>query len=466
MNADVPLHGLRAAGPLDGADEGTSKAAATDALLLMAGQAVQVEGQSGSFDGADVSLAGLGERVHGAPWWDAGRGGVRLAGCSLAGASLRGADLSGADLGGADLSGASCSGIVLHQARLEEAKLREADLIGSTLTDVDAGEADFSESLLEDAVLAGARLRFADFSGAVMDGADLSGADLWGAKLQRIEAQRAGFRRARLDETHCSGADLTTADLTGATLRRADLSGARLRGTLLRDAVLDGANLSGADLGGAVMPHVELTSCNLHQARFAGAWLDRTRLRAHQIGGMIGEEAAEEFEAAREGYIVLEQNFRTLGLGEDMRWAFLRRRRMGKRLYAQLARAALAQRDLRAAFRPGLLWLADLGAEVICDYGESLWRVLRTLTVVLLAFALAYWLTGALVPRDPAAAGVRLGVVDYLLFSLDSMTTVGTGELGSKAGGLLGQFMSSIQTVLGIVLLGLFGFVLGARMQS
>ena len=90
--------------------------------------------------------------------------------------------------------------------------------------------------------------------------------------------------------------------------------------------MLDGTNLSGADLGGAVMPHVVLTSCNLHQARFAGAWLDRTRMQAHQFGGMIGEEAAGEFEAACEGYIVLEQNFRTLGFGEDVRWAFLRRR--------------------------------------------------------------------------------------------------------------------------------------------
>jgi len=56
--------------------------------------------------------------------------------------------------------------------------------------------------------------------------------------------------------------------------------------------------------------------------------------------------------------------------------------------------------------------------------------------------------------------GVRFGVVDYLLFSLNSMTTVGTSEVGLKAGGQLGQLMSSIQTVLGTVLLGLFGFVL------
>lgn len=435
-------------------------------MLHLARQDGSLTGQPGSFDGADVSAGGLGDRVHGASWWDAAHGGVRLAGCTLASASLRGADLSGANLAGADLSRASCSGIVLHRARLDEARLHNADLVAGTLSEVDAGEADFSGTMLEDAILTGARLRFANFSGAVMDGADLSGADLWGAKLKGIEAERARFCRTRLDEADCSGADLVAADLTSATFRRANLTGARLRGAVLRDAVLDGADLSGADLGGAVMPHIVLTSCNLHHIRIAGAWLDRTRLRAHQLGGMTGEEAAEEFEAAREGYIVLEQNFRTLGSGDDASWAFRRRRRMGKRLHLQNARAALAARTPSAALRPGLKWVADVSAEWICDYGESLGRVLRTFSVVLLAFAVAYWLTSALVPREEAALGVRFGVVDYLLFSLNSMTTVGTSEVGLKAGGQLGQLMSSIQTVLGTVLLGLFGFVLGARMQN
>ena len=464
LDAAIPHRGLGKAGSADRA--GASKAEATEALLQLAKQNGSQPGQPGSFDAADVSAAGLGDRVQEAPWWDAAHEGVHLAGCTLASASLRGANLSRANLTGADLSRASCRGIVLHRARLEQARLHDADLVGSTLSEVDAGEADFSGSLLEDAILTDARLRFANFSDAVMDGADLSDADLWGAKLERVEAERARFCRARLDEANCSGADLAAADLTGATLRRANLSGARLRGAVLRDAVLDGADLSGADLGGAMMPHIVLASCNLHHIRIAGAWLDRTRLRAHQLGGMTGEEAAGEFEAAREGYIVLEQNFRTLGSGDDASWAFRRRRRMGKRLHLQNARAALAARTPGAALRPGLQWMADVSAEWICDYGESLNRVLRTFFVVLLAFAVAYWMIGALVPREEAAVGVRFGVVDYLLFSLNSMTTVGTSEVGLKAGGQLGQLMSSIQTVLGTVLLGLFGFVLGARMQS
>ncbi len=444
--------------------------AATEALLRRADPQHQPGDPLMAFDGADLSAAGLGSRVQGAAWWDMKRGGVRLKACRLMGASLRGANLSGADLAGADLSNASCSGITMHGARLEEANLRGADLIGGVLTEVDAGEADFGETLLEDVSLQAARLRFADFTGAIMDGADASGADLWGAKLLKVEAQRANFRGARLDEAQLNDADLASADLTGASLRRANLSGARLRGTILRDAALDGANLDGADLSGAVLPHVALTSCTLRQVRFAGAWLERTRMHAHQLGGAVGEEVAGDFEAAREAYIVLEQNFRTLGSADDASWAFRRRRRMGKRLHAQQARAAFGKREAGAALRPGLQWLGEIVSEWVCDYGESVTRVLRAFLVVLVGFAAVYWLSGCLEPREAASTGAvpaaRFQMIDYLLFSLDSMTTVGTSEVALKPGGQLGVLLSSVQTVAGTVLLGLFGFVLGVRMRN
>ena len=435
----------------------------------MTGEAVTLMLEGGAvpvLDGVDLSAAGLGERVNDAAWWDIERGGVRLAQRDFSGASLKRTDFTHADLSGADLSGVSASGIVLRYARLEEARLVGADLIGGVLQGVDAGEADFTDALLEDADLQGARLRFAHFNNAVMDGANLAGADLWGARLQGAEAERASFKDARLDEAQLQKAMLSQADLTGATLRRAHLQGAVLRGAVLRNAVMDGADLSGADLSAAVLPHVSLSSCVLTHVRVSGAWMERTRLSAHQLGGAIGEEIAGEFEAAREGYIVLEQNFRTLGSGDDERWAFLRRRRMGKQLHWARAAAAWRSRAWVAGVTSTLRWLGDVMSEWVCDYGDSLNRVLRAFLVVLLGFAVLYWLTGSLVPRSEAVSGVRFEVVDYLLFSLDSMTTVGTGEVGLRPGSQLGVLLSSLQTVVGTVLLGLFGFVLGVRMRN
>lgn len=405
-------------------------------------------GEDAVFDGADAA---------------AHEGGIALGGAKLARASLRKANLANADLSGADLSGAQASGVTLARARLEEAVLRGADLIGADLSHADAGEADLADTLLEDAKLTGAGLRFADLTGSVMDGADARDADLWGAKLGGVAAERANFAGARFDEADLSDADLTAATLTGASFRRANLSGARLRRATMRDAAFEGANLSRADLAGAILPHVVLTGCDLTHIYVAGAWMERTRMRANQLGGMIGEEAAGDYAAAREAYIVLEQNFRSLGSAEEESWAFRRRRRVGKALNRERTLAAIKRRDTRAAVAEGARWLGDIGAEWLCDYGESIARVMRAFGCVLLVFALVYWLTGTLEARVPGPTGLKL--VNYLLFSLDSMTTVGTGEVAVKPNGQLGELLSSIQTVIGIVLLGLLGFVLGVRIR-
>jgi len=377
----------------------------------------------------------------------------------------RHAQLAGRDLSQVDATGAICGGAMLDDAKLEQTVFRDADLAGASLRRVDAGQACFTNALLEDANLQDARLRFADFADAVMDGADLTGADLWGARMTGVVAHRAILRGTILDEVHLEGGDLDGADLTGARIRRAHLAGARLRGCNLRDAVFEGTDLAGADLSMAILPHVVLTGCDLRHAKFAGAWLERTRMRAHQLGGAAGEEIAGDHAAAIESYIVLEQNFRSLGNAPDASWAFRRRRRMGKHLNLAHARGALGGARLGAAGVAALRWLSDVSSEALCDYGESLTRILRALAIVLVGCALLYWWTGTLEPRVPLGRN-RLAAVDYLLFSLDSMTSVGTGEVALRPAGQLGVLISSLQTVAGTVLLGLFGFVLGVRMRN
>lgn len=417
-----------------------------------------------NFDGVDASPAAIASAAGSAD--EALETGVDLHERSLCGATLRSANLSLSNLTGADLTDATCPGIDLTGARLESAQLTRTDLAGATLRRVNAGEASFCEALLEDAVMTGALLRFADLSNAILDGADLSDADLWGAKLRSAAADRALFRNARLDESTLAGADLAGADFSSATLRRADLSHARLQNANLREAVLDGTNLSGANLSGASLPNLSLSSCNLENVRFAGAWLDRTRMRAHQLKGGVGEERSGDLQAALDSYVVLERNFESLGSSDDASWAYLRRRRVGRKLHAQQAAACWKQRQHRGALLQTVYWLGDVMAEWLCDYGESLFRVARAFVAILVAFAVLYWLTGSLRPREELAVLHPFRPMNYLIFSLDSMTTVGTSEVALRPRGELGILLSSLQTVIGTVLLGLFGFVLGARIRK
>lgn len=419
-----------------------------------------------TFDGADASPESLVAAGANAAVIDSAHGGLDLHGRNLNGASFRSAKLAQANLTGANLTDAAAAGADLSCARLEAAELTRADLAGANLQSVSAGEASFREALLEDAVLTGAQLRFADFADAILDGADLSRADLWGAKLRNAAADRAVFRNCRLDESSLANADLVGADFSGATLRRTDLSGARMQNTNLRDAVLEGANLSGTNLSGAIMPNLSLANCNLENVRFAGAWLDRTRMRARQLQGGVGEEASGDLQSAIDSYIVLERNFESLGISDDASWAYLRRRRVGRKLHAIQARTAWKQRQWRPALAQGFFWIGDVMAEWLCDYGESLYRVARAFLLILIVFALVYWLTGSLQQRESLSVLHPYMPVNYLLFSLDSMTTVGTSEVALRPAGEFGLLLSSLQTVLGTILLGLFGFVLGARIRK
>lgn len=442
-----------------------------DALLSAVAALAAPGAERGStalnLDGAAFAADGLRERAAAErpAWWDAARGGVRLAGLDLRGAGLRGADLSGASLGGSNLSGAKARAAKFRGAHLEQARFTGADLVGADLGNARAGEASFDDAMLEDAALAGAGLRYASFRSAILDGATLDGADLWGARLDGAEAQRASLRDARLNEASLAGADLTGADLENATLKRANLRGAMLKGTNLRGAQLDGATLDEADLSGARLPLVSLMGCGLHHVRFAGTWLERSHMQVGQLGGAIGEEVAGEFGAARDGYIALEQNFHSLGDSEAESWAFRKRRRMGKRDSLRRAGAAWRERRWRPALGHAASWLNDAFVEWLCDYGESLPRVARAFIAVLVFYALLYWVTGSLVSRDGTALGPLRYVAELLAYSLGSMTTVGAGDVELRPTNDLVGLIVATQSIIGPILLGLFGFVLGNRLR-
>lgn len=439
--------------------------AATQRLLDFAAGSTP-EGKGLRLDGAEGTRSGLGDAAEQHPAWSTEREGLELAGRQMAGASLRRANLPRANLAGADLSGIDGSGLNLTSASVEGATLVGADLIGAVFSGANGGEADFSRALLEDAKFESSSLRFATFNDAILDGADLAGADLWGARLENATAERVNLQDARLDESYMHAVELTGANLRRASLRRAKLAKAVLCDTDLREATLDGADLAGADLRRSTLPNVSLATATLTHVSFAGAWLDRTRMRASALGGMVGEEAKGDLAGAVDSYLVLEGNFRSLGMRDDESWCYRRRRRVQKRMHRQRSVAEFHKRQYLAAFNSVARYAADEGAEWLCDYGDSLIRVLRSMVAVLVLFALAYWLTGSLTIREGAPGANNARWMNYMLFSLDSMTTVGTSEVALRPAAEIGVLLSGLQTALGTMLLGLFGFVLGGRIRS
>ncbi len=139
---------------------------------------------------------------------------------------------------------------------------------------------------------------------------------------------------------------------------------------------------------------------------------------------------------------------------------------MQKRIHRRRSAESFQKHEYLPAFTSFARYGADAGAEWLCDYGDSLVRVLRAMLTILVLFALAYWFTGSLTLREGAPGVHNARWINYLLFSLDSMTTVGTSEVALRPAGELGVLLSGLQTAVGTMLLGLFGFVLGGRIRS
>ena len=388
-----------------------------------------------------------------------------LPGARFGAANLQDAQFSGAELKAADFTGAAMRSTVLREARIEAASFVGADLIGADFTAAAAGEAKFRDALLEDARFDGATLRFADFTGALLDHAEFSGADLWGARLEGVEATDASFRHTRAAEASFAGADLSGVDFEGADLKKADFRGASLRGANLRGATLTGADLQGCDLTDASLPRVNLTVCNLRHVRIAGAWLETTRMGFDQLGGMVGEEAAGDWEQARQAYLTLERNFRSLGVPEAASLSYRAARRMGRREARRVAGAALQAKRWREALPAATHFLADGFAEWLCDYGESLPRVGRAYLVALVAFAAFYGVTGSLLRGGMGQGRPDRDVVDLLGFSFLNMATSNTPDIGMRPASHFVYFVTSLQYIVGVVMLGLFGYVLGNRIR-
>ncbi|MBV8614253.1 MAG: pentapeptide repeat-containing protein [Acetobacteraceae bacterium] len=433
-----------------------------------------VEGQPlPSLEGIELGRTGMRALRHAlsdaAAWWDAEREGVNLAHADLAGANLRRAGLEGANLTGANLAGALLSGANLREALLEHADLTQADLANARLAGAVLGAAKLGGAMLEDADLRGASMRFADLAGALLEGADLRGADLWGANLSNARCEGADFTGATLTEANLAGAHLSAAvlrdaslgqaDLSGARLDRADLSGANLRGVSLRGAVLTEARLRDADL----------SQCDLTHVHLAGAWLLKARIRLEQLGGAIGEELAGQYDAARLGYLVLERNFEDLGDYAAARWAYCRKRVMGKRAALRRAREAAGARSWRAAVAGCRDFAMDQLVEWVCGYGESVARVVGTLLFVYLLFSALYLATGSIVEvNDTVAPPVRTTThrpIDALIFSLLALTTSGSPAVALQPSGKAVHLLTGLQALLGIGLTGLLGFVVGNRIR-
>lgn len=439
---------------------------------------------------------------------------------------LEGADLTGADLREARLKGAYLKGASLNQAWLTKTKLYNATLQRAGLVGANLGEATLTGAKLEGVSLIGAKLKNAELIGANLTGkdtrlenADLSEADLSRAELQNLTdinlkgslKDKEEFERTN-EIAKSVGEDLKSRlenDIPQEICREyegplerllnelderlgkieAATKGAIFRKACFRDARLEGTDLSPCDLGGAYIGNARLDRTRMKKELIEeGTGEETEATNPDQVGFLDKDEYVQEklksynnkslgkrllfYEAAKDSYKNLKQNFASLGEDEASSRAYLRERRM-ERLEAWYgAGSAWAEGkgcppvQLKGTVIRGGKWVMDLAARWLCDYGENPWLVvLLWIPLVFLLFAALYGVTG-ISTTDGNTAYICNSFENcwnhleiFSLFSLGSMVTM--DPQGLQPSCPLVEFASRAEALLAIALTGLFGFALG-----
>lgn len=113
-------------------------------------------------------------------------------------------------------------------------------------------------------------------------------------------------------------------------------------------------------------------------------------------------------------------------------------------------------------FELGRSWLWLSLAGTVARYGESLWRVVAGVVGLTLLPGIAYSLFGGV--RDAHTGKAIRGILQCWQFSFEQMTASPAKHWESTAN--IVDLIGSFQTVLGVTLLGLFGFVLAQKLRN
>ena len=271
---------------------------------------------------------------------------------------------------------------------------------------------------------------------------------------------RCSFLDAEMERVDLRGCRLNRCDFRYATMRRVTFANTLLEDCdfyravfdqlcVFEEATLEGVSLNRAHLGGIV---------DLRRASFdAGARPalvqedGRRYLRFLKLTEKDRRDAVEAADANRHAEAALTYR-RLVGLWEsqgaydDAAWAYPRARR--------LERAATSWRHRRRQ------WLKLWAFDALAGFGERLWVVALWALAVGLVPGVLYSVLGGL-ERERGGDSVR-ALDETLRFSLGQLVT-STPE-GLRPNELV-EWVGILQTLAGITLLGLVGFVLANNMR-
>ncbi len=326
-------------------------------------------------------------------------------------------------------------------------ELRDLEILGEELTNLD-----FRGCLLE-----GVR-----FEECTLVGCNFDNCTLARVSLRKSHLQNCRFRRARISWSDFRYCEIEKATFEEARIDFCDFYRALLGGVvIMRKSRISNTSLYYTYLcEGVNIRRENLVDDRLLQEdkeayrRFLVEWNTYgtgVRTNDQKIVSEWNPEASlrARWADAEDIYKNLNGLWAGIGFMRDSNWAYVKGRRMERR------RMCIEWCDGPAKRRFALTWhiAANALSDLMFGFGESILRMIATYIILVLFFAFIFFGNASL----PS-------YLEALWISLKNMAGVGSEELTGISPFM--DMLNVLQTTMGILLTGIFGFILGNKIRN
>lgn len=325
---------------------------------------------------------------------------------------------------------------------------------------------------LRDLDLSGRELKGLDFGGCTLenvtfDACTLTGCCFDNCTLCRVSFRKAALRNCRFRRAAISWSDFRYSETERATFEEADIRFCDFYRAMLTGIVImrksriadtslyytyfgEGVNIRRENLAGDRLLQQDYDKYRqfLVEWNTSGTGV-RKNDRDNQSAWSPDASLRSRWADAEEIYKNLNGLWAGTGFLRDANWAYVKGRRMERR-------RMLAQwRGTPPAGKPELAWKigTNLLMDIMFGYGESLLRMVATYVLLVLLFAYIFQGNASL----PS-------YLHAFWISLKNMAGVGSEQLNGISP--LVDMLNVLQTTLGILLTGIFGFILGNKIRN
>ena len=225
---------------------------------------------------------------------------------------------------------------------------------------------------------------------------------------------------------------------------------------------------------------------------FNYALLRNTKIERDQIENHILQEEKKDFSRAKKIYLLIKNNFHSIGKYDDESWAFKKEKDMERLSQSFPYYKATLKNENKKESLPILKWMqkgnfkkwiTSAFSNMIYGYGEKPWNVIKTAVAIILIFALSFSFIGLgnpeiielkgtaihqnsgnmvdLVSKGLLKNNVIRNFPDSLYFSTITFTTLGYGDFRPLEG--LGRILAGSEAFLGAIMMALFVYTFARR---